>query len=270
MEKAYMYLRVSTKAQTEKFGLDIQKSEIEKYCLENNIEIAGSYEDDGITGKIVERDGLQSLLVDMEENKIKYVICLNCSRLWRSDIAGGLIRFNLSKIGADIISVQEPTYSLYTSDPSDYLINSIMQALASYDRMQINKKLACGRTIKASKGSKPAGTAPFGYRWQAKEVVLDYNNNLIALDICQTYHDTGRSLARTKEHCDRMGYRTNTGKPFSKQAIKNLVTNDYYVGIVTHAGVKSHGTHPAIEPVELFLANNPNYELPEFMQTTES
>ena len=67
-----------------------------------------------------------------------------------------------------------------------------------------------------------------------------------------------------------MNYRTSTGKPFSKQAIKNLVTNDYYVGIVTHAGIKSRGTHPAIEPVELFLDNNPAYELPEFMRVCAS
>ena len=119
MKKAYMYLRVSTQQQTEKFGLDVQRVEIEKYCLENDIEIVRTYEDDGITGKIVERDGLQEMLTALEENNdVKYVVCLNCSRLWRSDIAGGLIRYNLSKSDCDIISVQEPTYSLYTNDPS--------------------------------------------------------------------------------------------------------------------------------------------------------
>lgn len=253
MKQAYMYLRVSTKVQTEKFGIDVQKEEIKNYCLENDIEIIGSYEDDGITGKIVEREGLQQMLSDMESNKIKYVICLNCSRLWRSDIAGGLIRFNLSKIDADIISVQEPSYSLYTNDPSDYLINSIMQALASYDRMQINKKLAAGRSAKARKGQKSCGSAPFGYSWQDAEIVIDYNNHLIVQDIFMMYAEC-RNLAEVSRRCTDKGYKTNTGNDFSKQAISNMIHNDFYTGIVTHAGTKTPGTHHAIISKELFEA----------------
>ena len=187
MKQAYMYTRVSTQVQTEKFGLDVQKEEIEKYCSQNNIEIIGQYSDEGITGKIVERDGLQQMLSDMESNSVKYVVVLNCSRLWRSDIAGGLIRYNLSKLESDIISVQEPSYSLYTNDPSEYLINSIMQALASYDRMQINHKLSSGRKAKAKQGSKPCGSLPFGYRWDNAKVVIDYNNNIIVQDIFTQY-----------------------------------------------------------------------------------
>lgn len=254
IKKAYMYLRVSTQQQTEKFGLDVQKSEIEKYCLENDIEIVGAFEDDGVTGKIVERDGLQEMLTALEENQeVKNVVCLNCSRLWRSDIAGGLIRYNLSKMECDIISVQEPSYSLYTNDPSDYLINSIMQALASYDRMQINKKLAAGRSAKARKGQKSCGSAPFGYKWQDAEIIIDWNNNLIVKDIFEMYVEC-RNLTEVSRRCTQKGYRTSTGIDFSKQAISNILHNDFYTGIVTHAGAKTPGTHQTIISKELFEA----------------
>ena len=267
--KHYGYKRVSTPTQEKNgYGLDTQDAAIKDYCKKNNIELSGMFEDVGISGTNADRHGLNELLEVLQKDDV--VIVLNTSRLWRSDSVKVLIHHEFKKDNVQIKSIEQPNYDMYTKDPNDFLFNGMMELLDQYERMTISKKLAKGRKTKARQGSKATGTAPFGYKWHDKEVVLDYNNNLIALDICQTYHDTGRSLARTKEHCDRMGYRTNTGKPFSKQAIKNLVTNDYYIGSVTHAGVKSHGTHPAIEPVELFLANNPNYELPEFMQTTES
>lgn len=254
MKQAYMYLRVSTQQQTEKFGIDIQKSEIEIYCRENNIEIIGTYADNGITGKIVERDGLQAMLHDLEENNIKNVICLNCSRLWRSDIAGGLIRFQLSKLECDIISVQEPTYSLYTTDPSDYLINSIMQALASYDRMQINQKLSTARKIKANKGQKSCGNCPFAYKYnENKEVVIDYNNNLIVEDIFKRYAEC-KNYSTVARYCIDCGYKTSTGKDFSVQAIKNILNNDFYTGVLTYASKKIDGAHEPIISKELFTS----------------
>jgi len=251
MKQAYMYTRVSTQVQTEKFGLDVQKEEIEKYCSQNEIEIIGQYSDEGITGKIVERDGLQQVLSDMESNNVKYVVVLNCSRLWRSDIAGGLIRYNLSKLEADIISVQEPSYSLYTNDPSDYLINSIMQALASYDRMQINHKLSTARKAKAKQGSKPCGSLPFGYKWDNANVIIDYNNNIIVQDIFRLY-SISKSLSSLQNCCKLQGYKTSNGKDFSKQSLSNILKNDFYIGVVTHAGVKSQGTHETFISKELF------------------
>jgi len=247
---------VSTAQQAEKFGLDVQRKEIIEYCLENEIEISDWYSDEGITGKIVERDGLQKMLSDMENGTVKNVVCLNCSRLWRSDIAGGLIRYNLSKIEADIISVQEPTYSLYTNDPSDYLINSIMQALASYDRMQINHKLSAGRSVKASQGKKPCGNCCFGYKYDSdKNVVIDYNNHLVVQDIYDMYLSCG-NLSKVQRMCQQKGYKTNAGKDFSKQTISNMLHNDFYCGIVTHAGKKVDGTHDLIISKEIFAKVN--------------
>lgn len=253
MKKAYAYKRVSTQVQTEKFGLEVQQNEIIEYAKANDIEIVDWFVDEGITGKTADRNGLQDMFVALKENPdVKNVITLNCTRLWRSDIAGGLIRYELSKLNVDIISVHEPTYSLYTQDASDYLMNQIFQALATYDRMQINQKLKMGRIVKASKGNKACGSVPFGYKWENAEVVVDFNNNLIVNDIYCKYIDFNYSLKKLYEYCIMMGYKSSSGKEFSKPALLKILSNDFYIGIVTHAGKKVKGNHVAIIDQETF------------------
>ena len=246
MRKAFMYRRVSTAQQVEKFGLPMQETEIRSYCAENEIEIIGSFVDEGITGKIAEREGISELLAALEMNPdVKYVVVANTSRLWRSDIAGGLIRYQLSKLKVDIISVEEPNYSLYIDNPSDFLIGQIMQALATYDRMQINLKLANARREKAKSGTKPCGSLAYGYTWKSRKIVIDYNNHKVVQDIFKKFAEL-KSYSKVAEYCAKVDYRTANGKLFSRQQISNMLHNDFYIGIVTHAGAKSQGTHTPI------------------------
>ncbi|MFV3062183.1 recombinase family protein, partial [Clostridium botulinum] len=42
------------------------------------------------------------------------------------------------------------------------------------------------------------------------------------------------------------GYKTNRNKNFSKQAIKDILENDFYKGIVTHGDIKKEGNQPIL------------------------
>lgn len=99
-EKVVGYVRASTEGQVRNwYSLAYQVEEIERYCNENNLELLRVYEDKGISGATVdedgltvERDGLQELLSDMAYKQVSYVVVLNTSRLWRSDMAKVLIQ----------------------------------------------------------------------------------------------------------------------------------------------------------------------------------
>lgn len=175
MCKYYGYCRVSTETQAEKgYGLEAQEKEIRKFAAGRGLELERMFLDAGISGNlkdtdedeaISKREALMEMLSLLEKGDT--VIVLNTSRLWRSDMTKAIIRRELMKRGAEIVSVEQPKYNLYTKDPNDYLINAIMEALDVYERMSISLKLARGRTIKAKGGDKPAGVAPFGYQYSA-------------------------------------------------------------------------------------------------------
>lgn len=249
----YAYYRVSTQTQAEQNGIEMQKNVVRKYCSENGIEISGEFQDLGVSGTVIDREGITELLAVLEKGDL--IIVQNTSRLWREYYATAIIKKAIEQSGADIISVEQPQYNILCKDPNEFLINGFMELLDQWDKLTISMKLAKGRKARAKTGNKPCGTAPYGYKWQGNDILIDFNNNLIVQDIFDRYIEL-KSLAKLKQYCDEKDYKTSTGKDFSKQALKNIIENDFYVGIVTYAGKKVDGEHePIIEKSVFDKAN---------------
>ena len=64
-------------------SISSQRTFIEQFCEERNINCTGYYYDDGITGLTFERDGWNDLLRDIENGLIDCVITKDLSRLGR-------------------------------------------------------------------------------------------------------------------------------------------------------------------------------------------
>lgn len=246
----YAYYRVSTQSQVEQNGIEMQIAEIKKYCNEKDITLSGEFKDEGISGTRFDRDGLAELLSVLQDGD--KVLVQNTSRLWRDQIVAALVQIELTKKDCDIISVEQPTFSVYDDDPNNFLINFLMQGLDQWERMSIKTKLAKGRKARAKTGNKPCGNAPIGYRWNGNKIEIDYNNHLIVQDIFKMCLERKGSLSQIMRDCKEKGYKTTRGKDFSVQSIKNILTNDFYIGVVTYAEKKVDGEHQPIIEKSLF------------------
>lgn len=257
----YAYMRVSTETQADKgYGLDVQRAEIDKYAKDNGITISDYFTDAGVSGAakdtaedgeaISKRAGLLDLLATISEGDA--VLVLNTSRLWRSDNTKVLVRREIMKRHAKIISIEQPKYDIYATDPNDRLIAGIIELLDEWERLSIALKLARGRTIKAKGGDKPAGVCPYGYQYaEDKKSVIVSEQEAQLVKFMFTEGQKGRTLTQIADALNDKGIVTRQGKAWCRGSVRAILRNSFYTGELSHQGKPIKGNHdPIISKVQ--------------------
>jgi len=263
MARVFGYVRVSTAGQAaDGFSLEEQREKIREYCRDNGHDLIRTYEDAGVSGATVDeedltvdRPGIQSLLADLKEGEVEHVVVLTTSRLWRSDIAKVLIQRELKRHKVDVRAVDRPSYSIYQqdNDPSAFLINSMMEVLDQYERLEIALKLKRGRNRKATQGGYAGGGAPLGYKKAKGSRRLDLDPEKIAT--VQRIFELSRkrpkgkkaSLQYIADQVNLEGHSTAEGKPFQRVHIKRVLDKkDFYKGLYRYGEVEAKGQHQSI------------------------
>ena len=257
-EKVVGYVRVSTEGQVrDGYSLSYQVDEIKQYCNENELQLLHIYEDRGLSGATVdedgltvEREGLQELLADVAYQQVSYVVVLNTSRLWRSDMAKVLIQRELKRHEVDVKAVEQSSYSIYTHEPNNFLVNGMLELLDQYQRLEIALKLSRGRKKKAEQGGYAGGGVLFGYKAVKgqKALEIDTEKGVVVRRLFELRHFFQHwSLTQLAERLNVEGYCTEKGKQFTKVQVKPMLDREsFYRGMYTYGQIQTKGKHLAI------------------------
>lgn len=165
------YLRVSTEAQTEKYGLDMQKQKILEYCNREGIEIDKWYIDGGYSGSKLDRPEIQELLDDSEKGQIAKVFIYKLDRMSRDVIDTlNLLYRVLPKYGVQVISMTE---DLRFENPMDKVMIGVNAIMGQYEREIIYMRTRAGMVERVKKGLwMGGGMVPYGYYYDRNDGIL--------------------------------------------------------------------------------------------------
>ncbi len=165
---AVAYLRVSGMGQVDGDGFTRQRSAINQFSLDHDIEILEEYRDEGISGKteLEHRAGLAACLERVENNGVKLVLVESADRLARDSMIAEVIIRQFQKAGCRVISASGGVDLTSGDDtnPTAKLIRQILACVAEFDRCVTVLKLRAARERQRSKVGRCEGRKPFGTR----------------------------------------------------------------------------------------------------------
>ena len=160
MEHAVGLCRVSTTGQADDgCSLILQKEKIQAYAGLNDLAIVEIVEEAGVSGRKMNRDGLEQVKEMVAQGKTQHVIIYKLDRMARN--LRGAIEFSefLQKHGAQLHSICE---KIDTSTATGRFFFHIISAMASWEAETIAERTSQALQGKIQRGER-TGSIPFGW-----------------------------------------------------------------------------------------------------------
>jgi DNA invertase Pin-like site-specific DNA recombinase len=217
-----------------------------------------AYDDGGFSGGTMERPALQQLMKDIREHKIDVVVVYKVDRLTRSlaDFARMVELFDAN--GVSFVAV---TQQFNTTTSMGRLTLNVLLSFAQFEREVIGERIRDKVAASKRKGIWMGGISPIGYEVLDRKLVINQSEAKTVRHIYEQYLKLG-SVRLLKKELDRRGVvsaakasrkgNVRGGKPFSRGALYNLLSNPVYIGEIRHKTERYPGQHPGIVKRELW------------------
>lgn len=223
------YLRVSTDNQCkeDKFGLEVQRQQIEAYCLVHEMEVLRWVTDAGESGA-KERPGFDDIVYGEVSNPpVEAVVVAKTDRVARDINVYYYYKMLLRKKEIDLVSVAEDFGQMGLFAP---MLEAFTLCVAQMERENINKRTSAGRKVKAESGGYSGGKPPYGYEARDHKLVVLPEEAEIVRKVFEL-KDGGESFPGVCRRLSELGYRTRKGKEFPVSTIQGILANrKFYCG----------------------------------------
>ncbi|MCP5080066.1 MAG: recombinase family protein [Alphaproteobacteria bacterium] len=250
-----MYVRMSTEHQ--KYSIENQSDAIRSYAERHNMEIVRTYSDSGKSGlKISGRAGLSQLIDDVQTNQIQFnaIIVYDISRWGRFQDAdeGAYYEYICRNSGVSVHYCAEQFEN--DGSPNATIIKSVKRAMAGEYSRELSNKVFVGQCRLIELGFRQGGPAGYGLkrmlvdaagthkgileRGQHKSLQTDRvilvpgppEEVSVVNRIYRHFVEEGKSEAEIANSLNAEGLRTDLRRPWSRGTIRQILTNEKYIG----------------------------------------
>lgn len=226
-------------------------------------EYVKTYSDAAISGGTMARPGLQEMLNDVRDGKIKCVLLYKIDRLSRSiyDFKR-MMKEDFEPHDCNLVSI---TQSFDTSTAMGKLTLNMLLSFAEFEREVASERVRDKMRTTKSKGLWVGGVPPLGYDIQFGKLVVNETEREIVNKIFNTYLSS-HSLLDCRDRIAAIGIHskqwttkkgeTRGGREMTANIIERILKNQIYLGKLPNksTGEVFDGQHLAIITQELFDA----------------
>ena len=224
------YGRVSTDKEEQASSIVAQKSYfIDKIYSNSSWDFAGYYEDEGISGKSVEkRLGFQQMIADCKKGKIDLILTKSVSRFSRNILDSITYARALKNIGVEV-SFDQDGFSTFDSDAEMRL--TIMSLFAQEEIVRMSRSIKFGKDEKARNGSVSYQYKNwFGYEKGHDGKPMIVPNEAVTIEQIFSSYIAGESMIGIAQTLNLKGVKTKANAKWTRGGIQRVLTDHKYCG----------------------------------------
>jgi len=235
-QPAAIYARVSSDRQKENHTIASQTEALKEFARTHSYTVPSEwvFQDEGYSGAILARPGLESLRDLATEGQIRAVLVYAPDRLSRKYAYQILLAEEFSRCGVELIFLKSPA----GATPEDQLLVQFQGMIAEYERAQIAERSRRGKRHKAQQGViNVLSGAPYGYRYVRKTEtsaayyeVIEAEARVVRL-VFETYTKQGLSINAIARMLNQRQIPTRTAKTrWERSTVWAILRNPAYPG----------------------------------------
>lgn len=247
--KFILYVRKSTDEQNRQvMSLDSQVVELRAFANREHIFIHEIVEESR-TAKHPGRPLFNQILDRIDKGEANGLLCWDVDRLYRNPIDEGRVRWLLQK--GIIASIRTPSRQFFPEDAG--LLMGVEGGRATDYIIRLAKNVRRGVQEKLRRGEWP-GAKPVGYIYdhRLRNIVPDPKKAPIVQTIFQEVATGRHGLLSVSDRLFHLGVTSRTGRPWSKFAVWQFLTNRLFIGVMEWKGEQFEGKYTPILTPELF------------------
>lgn len=256
MARARIYIRRSDEDQSA-LSPEAQDREGRRWCTQHEHEVVEVYKDDDLSGGKEDRTNFQRLLADAKADPGSIIVVHKFDRLARdTEVLLRVIYKELLPRRVKVYSVME-SIDLYT--PLGKAMLTVSGSFSTYYIDNLSTEVSKGYREKFERGGW-IGPLPLGYESRfdldgKRERIKGTGRAVFSADastarlIFELYASGNHSYLSLTEELNARGLTIiykGRRVPFQKDSVKTILTNPFYIGMVTYLGEVKKGTHEAL------------------------
>jgi len=235
MRMAAIYARVSSEQQREENTIASQTASLIEFAKSHDLEVPKEwvFEDEGYSGAILERPGLERVRDLAAEGQIQVVLAYSPDRLSRKYAYQILLIEEFARHGVEVRFVKSPQ----GGSAEDQLLVQFQGMIAEYERAQILERSRRGKRHRAQSGEVSVmSNAPYGYRYlrktdEAPAAYLIDEEARVVRRIYDMYTVEELSIGEIARRLNREGVPTRKASPrWERSVVWAILRNPAYRG----------------------------------------